>query len=553
MTVSAAPSNLRRYAEIGRVLLKHGRSDLVRQAGLDTTLARDAETPATRAEADELAADLERLGPTFIKLGQLLSTRADLLPAPYLDALARLQDSLEPVPFDEIRQTLEEELCVRLPRLFPEFDEIPLATASIGQVHRAALRDGAQVVVKVQRPGVRQQVFNDLEVLESIADRLERHTHTGGMLGFSDILAQFRRSLIGELDYRREAAHLVRLGEIAADYPALAVPAPYDDLTSGRVLTMDYLPGRKITEISPVALLDVDGPALARALFDLYLDQILVEGFFHADPHPGNLILIPDGRIGIVDLGMVARVPPALRDQLIRLLVALSEGRPDDAAKSARSMCEAPPDRIDDRSFDADIADIVDRASGSTLEQLDVGHVVLDLTRACAAAGLRPPPELSMVGKALLNLDMVARKLDPDLAPVEVVRERGIALLSRASRPSLSGMVSAAMDARDFAEQLPGRLNRAMDALTSGQFQIKVDAFDEGEFLRGLHRVANRVATGLVLSALIIGAALLTRVHTSARVAGYPALAFVVFLLAAVGGAYLIVSIVIGDRKIRRR
>jgi esterase/lipase superfamily enzyme len=147
----------------------------------------------------------------------------------------------------------------------------------------------------------------------------------------------------------------------------------------------------------------------------------------------------------------------------------------------------------------------------------------------------------------------VARRLDPDLDPVEVVRERGLALLGRASRPTLSGMVSAAMEARDFAEQLPGRLNRAVDALSSGQFQIKVDAFDEGEFLRGLHRVANRVATGLVLSALIIGAALLTRVRTSARVAGYPALAFVVFLLAAVGGAYLIVSIVIGDRKIRRR
>jgi predicted unusual protein kinase regulating ubiquinone biosynthesis (AarF/ABC1/UbiB family) len=216
-------------------------------------------------------------------------------------------------------------------------------------------------------------------------------------------------------------------------------------------------------------------------------------------------------------------------------------------------MCDSPPDRVDDRSFAADIADIVERASGSTLEQLDVGHVVLDLTRACAAAGLQPPPELSMVGKALLNLDMVARKLDPSLAPVEVVRERGLALLGQASRPTLSGMVGAAMDAREFAEQLPGRLNRAMDALTTGQFQIKVDAFDEGEFLRGLHRVANRVATGVVLAALIIGAALLTRVHTAAKVAGYPALAFVVFLLAAVGGAYLILSIVIGDRKIRRR
>jgi predicted unusual protein kinase regulating ubiquinone biosynthesis (AarF/ABC1/UbiB family) len=373
------------------------------------------------------------------------------------------------------------------------------------------------------------------------------------MLGYTNILSQFRRSLVGELDYRREAAHLVRLGEIAADYPLLVVPSPYDDLTSGRVLTMEYLPGQKITAVSPAALLDVDGPGLARALFELYLDQILVEGFFHADPHPGNLLLTPDARIGIVDLGMVARVPTALRDQLIRLLVGLSEARSDDVVRAAQNLCDGPPDSVDERSFAADVTDVVERATGSTLKQLDIGHVVLDLTRACAAAGLQPPPELSMVGKALLNLDMVARKLDPGLAPVDIIRERGVALLSRASHPTLSGMVNAAMDAREFAEQFPRRINRAMDTLSDGQFQIKVDAFDEGEFLRGLHRVANRLATGLVLSALIIGGALLTRVHTSARVAGYPALAFAVFLLAAIGGACLILSIVIGDRKIRRR
>lgn len=553
MTVSSAPAHLRRYAEIARVLVRHGRSDLVSQAGLDTTLARDAETPDTRAEADELAADLERLGPTFIKLGQLLSTRADLLPAPYLEALARLQDSLAPVAFDDIRLTIEDELCVRLPRLFPEFDETPMATASIGQVHRAELRDDTPVAVKVQRPGVRQQVFEDLDVLESIARRLERHTQTGSLLGFTDILAQFRRSLVGELDYRRETAHLTRLSEIAADYPRLVVPRPYDDLTTGRVLTMDLISGQKITDVSPAALLDVDGPGLARALFDLYLDQILIEGFFHADPHPGNLILTPDGRIGIIDLGMVARVPAPLRDQLTRLLVALGDGRSEEVARTARDMCDIPPGDVDERSFEADIAELVDNAGGATLEQLDVGHVVLDLTRACAAAGLRPPPELSMVGKALLNLDMVARKLDPNLSPVDVVRERGMALLGRASRPTLSSMVNAAMDAREFAEKLPGRVNRAMDVLSEGRFELKVDAFDEGEFLRGLHRVANRVATGLVLSSLIIGAALLTRVHTSTKVAGYPALAFVVFLIAALGGLCLVISIVVGDRRIRRR
>ena len=185
--------------------------------------------------------------------------------------------------------------------------------------------------------------------------------------------------------------------------------------------------------------------------------------------------------------------------------------------------------------------------------QLDAGMLVLDLTRACANAGLRPPPELSMVGKALLNLDLAARTLDPDVSPAAIVQERTLELARTGMTPSVSGVLNAAMEARDFVEQLPGRVNRAMDILSSGRFQLEVDAFDETELLTGLHRMANRVATGLVLAALIVGAALLSNVHTTDRIAGYPAVAFVLFLLAALGGAYLLVSIVLGDRRLRRR
>lgn len=552
MSLPLLPRHLGRYRDIGRLLVKYGRSDLVRQAGLDAALVDDVEPEEAHAEAEQLAGDLEKLGPTFVKLGQLMSTRADILPAPYLDALARLQDSLEPFPFAEVRSTIEQELCVRLSRAFEHFDEEPLAAASIGQVHAAVLRGGREVVVKVQRPGIRHGVFDDLEVLGDIASRVESHSQKGRRVGISDLLAQFRKSLLDELDYRKEVANLLRLREIVSDRPLLVVPAPYEDFTTSRVLTMERIRGRKVTDLSPLARLDVDGTALARQLFEAYLDQILVEGFFHADPHPGNVLLTPDRRLGLIDLGMVARVAPELRDHLIRLLLALGEGRGEEVARLAVGMSEEATE-YDGRRFTAEITDLVDRTAGSSLDELDAGKVVLDITRISAVAGLRPPPELAMVGKALLNLDMVARILDPSVAPVQIVRDRATELVRGAVTPSLSGMLNAAMEAREFAEQLPGRVNRAMEALASGKFELEVNAFDQNAFLQGLHRMANRVATGLVLASLIIGAALLSNVHTTARIAGYPAVAFVLFMIAAVGGALLVLSILLGDRRLRRR
>src|SRR4051812_27797338 len=454
----SAPHRLGRYGDLARLLVKYGRSDLVRQAGLDPALTDEVAPAEAQADGDELAADLERMGPTFIKLGQLLSTRAALLPPPYLDSLARLQDSLEPFPFDTVRETIEDELEVRLSRVFDDFDETPMAAASLGQVHAATLRGGRPVVVKVQRPGIRRQVFDDLEVLGNVAERVEAHTEQGRLFAVTDLLEQFRRSLLDELDYRKEATNLVRLREIVAGRPQLVVPAPYDDFTTSRILTMDRVDGRKVTELSGLARLDVDGAALARALFEAYLDQILVHGFFHADPHPGNVLLTPDGRLGLIDLGMVARVTPELRDRLVGLLLGGGGRRGEGVARIAADMPEPMVD-CDQRRFTADVADLVERRAGSTIEQLDAGKLVMDLTRACAAAGLRPPPELSMVGKALLNLDMVARILDPQVAPVEIVQSRALELARGGMTPTLSGVLNAAMEARDFTEQLPGRVN----------------------------------------------------------------------------------------------
>ncbi|MGH9126170.1 MAG: ABC1 kinase family protein [Acidimicrobiales bacterium] len=549
MVLSRRVQHLRRYSDVARLLARHGGRRLVRHAGLDACLDEAEEEEAT-ASADELTTDLEAMGPTFIKLGQLLSTRADLVSAPYAAALSRLQDQVAPFPAEEVERIIEEELGVRISKAFASFDLEPLASASLGQVHRAQLRSGRQVVVKVQRPGIRQQIAEDMEVLADLAHVADEHTEAGRRYGFGDMLDQFRRSLEAELDYRREAANLVRLRQIVAPFDALVVPEPVPDYTTTVVLTMDYLPGRKVTDLGPLRRLEIDGRRLADQLFQAYLRQILVEGFFHADPHPGNVLLTDDGRLALVDVGMVARISRPLREQLVRLLLALSDGDGTAAAEVTVTLGDPLPE-FDRRGFGMDVAELVEATVDRTIGELNVGTLVMALLKSSADRGLRLPPELSMLGKALLNLDQVAVALDADFDPSRAIRAHTSDILRGQVRASSGGAFTALLDAKDFAEQFPGRLNRVMELLADGKFQINVRAFDEVELLRGLQKLANRVTMGLVLAALVVVAALLVRSPGSSSLLGYPAVAVLCFVAAGVGVLLLLISIVKSDRRIK--
>ena len=545
------PRHASRYADLAKLLIKYGRRDLVRGVGWDEFAGPDGHDDRADGKADALAADLERMGPTYVKLGQLLSTRVDLLPPAYTEALTRLQDRVEPVPFADIEQLVTDELGVSLKHAFASFEPAPIAAASLGQVHRAQLPSGREVVVKVLRPGVREIVRDDMAALGDLAAYVDAHTEVGRRFGFVGLLDQFRRSLAAELDYRREAANLVRIGEIVADDPALLVPQPVADYTTACVLTMDYVEGRKVTDVGPLGRLDLDGADLVDQLFKAYLKMILVDGFFHADPHPGNVLLTPDHRLALIDLGMVHTVAPATQDELVKLLLAISEGNGDEAATILARMGR-PFEDFNEAAFRAAVADLVTRsvALGSDVQ---AGAVLLDLSRVSGAEGLRPPAEMAMVGTALLNLDQVTTHLDPLFAPADAIRRHTAEILQTRMRPSAASIFAAVMEAKDFTTQLPGRLNRVMDAVADGRFGIKVDVIDEVRFLRILHRLANRVASGMVLAALIVGAALMMQVPTRSRILGYPAIAMVLFLLAALGGSVLLFSALLVDRRVERR
>ncbi len=551
--VSLKPERLKRYKDVALLLVKYGRSDLVKQAGLEDSLDRHEQTLVETPKAEELADDLERLGPTFIKLGQLLSTRADLLPPPYLEALSRLQDQVEPFPFKEVKRIVSAEFGVRISKAFLDLDRKPLAAASLAQVHLAHLKSGREVVVKVQRPDVREQIFEDLEALAGVAQFLDAHTELGKRYEFENMLNGLRRSLLRELDFKLEANNLITLSENLLEFEHLIIPDPVEDFCTSRVLTMEYIPGTKITELSPLRLLDVDGPGLARELFHAYLKQILIDGLVHADPHPGNVLLTDNGSIALLDLGMVTRLMPGFQDNLLRLLVAIADGNGEEAAEVSIRMGE-PKTGFMKSEFTRRVAELVAEHADANLSHLDAGHVVLEITKISADCWFRLPQEFTMIAKTLLNLDRSVFTLDPGFEPTAVIRQRATEILQRNLMKSMTpaNLISGVVEVKEFAEKLPSRINKILDTVGNNELKLNVDAIDEKAIVEGFQKVANRITLGLILAALIVGAAMLMRVETSFRIFGYPGFPLIFFAIAAIAGIALMISIVFTDVKARR-
>ena len=543
------PAKLGRYAAVASLLMKH-RPDLITSENGTSTPTTTNHSP----EPDRLAKDLEKLGPTFIKLGQVLSTRADLLPPSYLEALSRLQDDVKPVPLADVQATIEGELNVRLSKAFLAFDPEPLASASLGQVHRATLRDGRAVAVKVQRPGIMEQALADLNVLDEIAAFVDHHTKVGRRYEFAPMIREFRKALMEELDYEIEANHLRTLKRNLAEFDRIVVPAPIDSYVSKRVLTMEYVRGTKVTALNPVALIDVDPEGLADELIRAYLHQILIDGFFHADPHPGNVFIAEDGRLALIDLGMVGHLSPTLQDKLLKLILAISEGRGEEAADAAIALGEKR-EGLDEDGFKRDVVGIVGHYFGASLQDFQVGRIVLEVNQSSGAHGIKSPVELTMLGKTLLTLDNIARTLAPALDVNASIRKNASSLMQRRLLKSLSpGTVfTTVLEAKEFAEQLPRRINRVLESLASSQLKLKVEVIDEGAVIDGLQKVANRITMGLVVAALIVSSAMMMQIESRFTLLGYPGIPTVLMLVAGSLAAWLIFNIVAHDRAPRSK
>jgi ubiquinone biosynthesis protein len=550
MKISLKPHHLKIYQQIAALLLRYGRSDLVQDFTTSELLdERELKQDRGTASPEQLANDLEAMGPTFVKLGQILSSRPDLLPEPYLKALSRLQDKVKPFPFEDVEQTIVQELGVRLSKAFKTFEREPLAAASLGQVHKATLRDGRAVVVKVQRPGIRHQIIDELQVLDEIATILE-HTKSGRRYQVQKILDEFRKTLVNELDYQKEAANMAQLAENLKEFKRIQVPLPVTGYTTRSVLTMDYISGQKITSITPLARLDIDGSVLAEELFRAYLKQTLVDGLFHADPHPGNVFLTEDKNIGLLDIGMVGRTTPQLQEQLIKMLMAISDGKSDVAGDIAIQISQ-PGEDFDEKEFRRNITAIIAEQKDNRLKHLDVGKAVLALTRSAGENGLYVPTELTMLGKTLLQLDEIGKTLDPEFDPNASIRRNVATLLNQRMWKSISptNLAGSILDIKDFVGTLPNRLSRILDSVANAELEVKIKAVDVSLLMAASHKIANRITSGLILAALIVGASLLMQVKTEFTIFGYPGLAMIFFMAAAAGGFHLLINIFIHDHR----
>jgi len=592
-----SPKHLPRLVSTVRLFTNYGLRDFANRQGLlslngdglddQTTVEGD-----TRVKATAFRERLVELGPAYIKLGQVLSTRPDLLPKPYIEELVHLQDDVPPMSFDDVEKTIEEELHSRISKLFESFEAEPLGSASLGQVHAAVLRDGRDVVVKVQRPNLREQLSEDLEYFRELATFLTEHTSAGSRVDLVGVVQQVERALADELDYRTEARNAAQFRLALATFPHILIPRVIDAYTTHRVLTTERIRGVKIGDIPAISRIDYDFGILAEEFSHAYLQQITDSGHFHADPHPGNVFVVLPGRdnprtpaeavaddrretvrpgatalaqsenearaaaieaaprddpkLALIDFGMTAHLTTAMRDHVIRLLMAMAENNGDAAAETLVEIGQAP-EEFDRRAYVRDVSALIAKHANQTVEETPAGVVLYEMITMAFRAGLKLPAELTLLAKALFNLDAVSRALDPNFNPTQSIREYTAQMANKRAQREFSPrrLFQIAAETSDLVRALPHRIDVITQKLVSNDFAVRVEAPQLGSLLLGLEKVANRIFTGLVLGGLLVASGYMMAYQRS--------LATVGFVIAGALGLWMIFAILVQDRRSRRR
>jgi ubiquinone biosynthesis protein len=534
---------------------------------------------------------LVELGPAYIKLGQILSTRPDLIPPAYIAELEHLQDSVPPMDFADVERTIEEELGARISKLFGSFDAEPLGSASLGQVHAATLRDGRDVVVKVQRGGIRETLSDDIEFFHELAAFLTAHTSAGDKVDIIGVVQQVERALIDELDYRSEARNAAGFRRSLAAFPHILIPRVIDAYTTHKVLTTQRVRGVKISDIPPITRIEYDFEKLADEFARAYLHQITGTGHFHADPHPGNIFIVLPGRdnpltpaeaavldrrteerpaatplmrteasamkeatdvadpddpkLAMIDFGMTAHLTESMRNAVIRLLLSMAENRGDAAAEVLIEIGEHGQsfNRV---AYTRDVAGLVAKHADESVGDTPAGLVLYEMIGIGYREGLKLPAELTLLAKALFNLDAVTRALDPSFNPSSTMRDYAANIANERARRDLSPrrLFQMATDTSDLVNALPRRLDTITERMARNDFAVRVDTPQLGDLLKGMEKIANRIFTGLVLAGLLIAASSLLQY--------WPRLGVIAITIAAGLGLWMIGSIVINDRKTKK-
>ncbi len=537
-------------------MLKYWQSDLFKKTTANAFKTEHSEIIKEEEfdqSPEELVADLKKMGPTYIKMGQLLSTRPDLLPDSYLQALASLQDDCEPIPYKKVHEIIEEELHIRISKSFQEFHEEPLASASIGQVHYAVLRSGKPVAVKIQRPNIKRQFLEDLDTLQEMASLAVKHLDIAKRYAIDDVLTDLRKILLDEVDYGKEKQNLLTLQENLIPFDKLTVPKPINDYCASRVLTMEYIEGKKITSLSPLNRLEHNYTPVVNQLVEAYLQQIINDGFVHADPHPGNIQLTKNGKIALMDLGMVAKFTTTMQESLLQLLIAISNNNGLEVANTILSMSKIENDS-NTELFQKTINEFIVESAHSSAKELQTGRLLIQLNTLAAEMGIHIPVDLNILGKILLNMDQIIAILDPEFDLRLAIRKHAKKIMQRKMYDELKpeNLFSILLSSKKLLEHTPERLNKITENLADNKFKINIDALDEDRLTDGFQKIANRITLGIIVAAMIVGASLLMQIPTDFTIYGYPGFAMVFFILAAFLGIWLVYVIIFKDNNLTK-
>lgn len=548
--------SIRRYRQIGRVLFKYGFDQLLEYLSLSHFVARGRKI-SRRAEikiaqlspAVRMRLALEELGPSFVKLGQLLSTRPDVLPKSYVTEFSKLQDKVPSFSIQEVREQVRVELGGEIEDIFSFFEPQPIAAASIAQVHRARLVCGEEVVAKVRRPGIVELVETDIDVLMGLALLAERHLPGSEIYDPVGLVREFARTIRREMDFSREGHTIEKIAGNFAGDKTLYFPKVFWKTTSKGVLTLEYIDGIKVSDLPALEHAGLDRALIAKRGADAFLQMVLVHGFFHGDPHPGNVFILPDNTICLLDYGMVGRLDEQLKAYLVDLLLAIIR-RDIDEVVSLLSFSGDLPDQLNTRALKRDLSEFIDSYYEIPLQEIEVGRMVTDFIEIITTYHIKLQPDLMLLAKTLITIEGMGRELDPRFDMIDHLRP----FLERAIQEKVSPL-HLAKDAREhffalihLVKNLPKDLKELLNRINRNKFKIDLEHRGLDRFIKELDKSINRLSSSLIIAALIVGSSIIMQTDKGPLLLGFPVFAFLGYTIAGFIGLWWVIAILRSGR-----
>lgn len=550
--------SIRRYRNILGILIKYGFGHIVEQLNISyyLELGRRIVTLGTAPKEIErltqpvrLRLAIEELGPTFIKLGQILSTRPDILPREYIEEFRKLQDTVPSIPVEAVRAQIQRELGYPAEDIFAEFSSIPIAAASIAQVHKGRLHSGEQVVIKVRRPGIEQVVSTDLDILMGLAYLLENHIPASHIYDPIGIVKEFRRILSREMAFSREARTIDRFEVNFREDPTVHTPRVYWDYTGESVLTMEYVEGIKISDLPRLTAKGYDLKAIARNGADAILNQVLIHGFFHGDPHPGNLYILEGNRICFLDYGMVGRLDEELKYQLVDLIMAILD-RDVDRVLNSLLFSGQLNEEIENQQLRRDLSEFIDDYYELPLQEINAGKLLTEFIEILTDYRIRFPSDLMLLAKALVTIEGIGRQLDPEFNMINHIKPFMQKLLKKRVNPAAvsKDLLRLGQSYAGLMRTFPRDLKELINRINRNKFKIDLEHRGLERLIIDLDKSSNRISFSLLIAALIVGSSLIMQTDKGPLLMGFPILGFLGYSIAGFLGLWLAIAILRSGR-----